>query len=290
MTPLIETVIPPRVRELGGHEIRRVLPFRERRSVGPFIFLDQFGPMALIDGHSLDVAPHPHIGLSTVTWLFSGAMTHRDSLGSVQVIRPGEVNLMTAGRGIVHSERTSDAGNPTGATLAGAQTWLALPLAHEEMAPAFAHHGAEELPEIEGEGAWIKVILGGMFGRRSPVVALGEPAYAECRLAAGARLAAPAADMEEFAACVVSGALRIEDRDFPPGTLVVFRPGADAILSAQEPTRLLLLGGARLDAPRQLWWNFVSSSRDRIEAAKADWRAGRFDRVPGDDDFIPLPE
>lgn len=286
----IETIIPPRVRALGGHEVRRVLPSRLRRTVGPFIFLDQFGPLELVGARALEVPPHPHIGLATVTYLFSGAMTHRDSLGSVQVIRPGEVNLMAAGRGVVHSERTSDAGNPDGATLSGVQTWVALPRANEEMAPTFAHHGAAELPEIEGDGAWVKVILGSLFGRRSAVIAFGELAYAECRLEVGARLSAPTAEMEECGACVVSGRMLVDGQSFTPGMLAVFKPGAEVTISADAPTRLMLVGGARLDGPRHVWWNFVASSKDRIEAAKADWRAGRFAKVPGDDDFVPLPD
>jgi redox-sensitive bicupin YhaK (pirin superfamily) len=286
----IEIVIPPRTRDLGGYEVRRVLPFRERRMVGPFIFLDQFGPLELINGRSLEVAPHPHIGLATVTYLFSGTMMHRDSIGSVQPIRPGEVNWMTAGRGIVHSERTSDAGNPDGTILYGVQTWVALPKADEESEPSFAHHGAEGLPEIEGGRIKARVILGSVFGRRSPVATQGEPAYADCQLEPGARLVIPTNEMEECGACVISGKLLIGEQSFTPGTMVVFKPGAEVIATTDETTRLMLVGGARVDGPRSIWWNFVSSSMERIEAAKTDWRDRKFPNVFGDDEYIPLPE
>lgn len=288
-TNAIQTIIPPRVRNLGGHEVRRVLPFRERRMVGPFIFLDQFGPLELIDGRSLEVAPHPHVGLATVTYLFSGTMMHRDSLGSVQPIRPGEVNWMTAGRGIVHSERTSDAGNPQGAILYGVQTWVALPKAYEETDPAFAHHGINELPEIDGDGISARVILGSLFGRRSPVVTLGEPVYADCRLDPGTRLEMPTNEMEECGACVISGRLLIGEQQFTPGTMVVFKPGAQVTATTDEPTRVMLVGGARVDGTRYIWWNFVSSSMERIEAAKADWRDHKFPGVPSDNGYVPLP-
>lgn len=289
-TNTIETIIPPRVRNLGGHEVRRVLPFRKRRMVGPFIFLDQFGPLELIDGRSLEVAPHPHIGLATVTYLFSGTMMHRDSLGSVQPIRPGEINWMTAGRGIVHSERTSDAGNPQGAILYGVQTWVALPKAYEETDPAFAHHGIDELPEIDGDGIRARVILGSLFGRRSPVVTLGEPVYADCRLDPGTRFEMPTIEMEECGACVISGRLLIGEQQFTPGTMVVFKPGAQATATTDEPTRVMLVGGAKVDGTRYIWWNFVSSSMERIEVAKADWRDHMFPGVPRDNGYVPLPE
>jgi hypothetical protein len=258
--------------------------------VGPFIFLDQFGPLELIDGRSLEVAPHPHIGLATVTYLFSGMMMHRDSLGSVQPIRPGEVNWMTAGRGIVHSERTSNAGNPQGAILSGVQTWVALPKAYEETDPVFAHHGIDELPEIDSDGVKARVILGSLFGLRSPVVTLGEPVYADCRLDPGALLDMPTNEMEECGACVISGRLLIGEQSFTPGMMVAFKPGAQATATTDEPTRVMLVGGARVDGARYIWWNFVSSSMERIEAAKADWREMRFPHVAGDPDFISLPE
>jgi redox-sensitive bicupin YhaK (pirin superfamily) len=217
-------------------------------------------------------------------------MMHRDSIGSVQLIRPGDVNWMTAGRGIVHSERTSNAGNPQGSILSGVQTWVALPKTDEETDPAFAHHGIDELPEIDGDGVRARVLLGSLFGRRSPVVTLGEPAYADCRLDPGARLDMPTNEMEECGACVISGKLLIGKQSFTPGTMVVFKPGAEVVATTDKPTRLMLVGGARVDGPRYIWWNFVSSSMERIEAAKADWRNRIFPGVLGDDEFIPLPE
>jgi len=240
-------------------------------------------------GRSLEVRPHPHIGLATVSYLLAGKIMHRDSLGTVQPIQPGEVNWMTAGRGIVHSERTSDAGNPPGAELFGIQTWVALPKSHEETPPAFAHHASAELPEMEGEGVWSRIILGNVFGRRSPVTTYGDPVYVDCRLDPGKQVSLPA-EIEERAIAVVSGELKLNQQHFAPGTLVVFTPKAEVVFHADAPTQFILIGGPKLDGPRTVWWNFVASSPDRIEAAKADWREGRFAQVPGDDEFIPLPE
>jgi redox-sensitive bicupin YhaK (pirin superfamily) len=285
----IETVIVPRRRDIGGFDVQRALPSAERGAVGPFVFFDQFGPLQLIHGRSLEVRPHPHIGLATVTYLFAGAIMHRDSLGTVQPIRPGEVNWMTAGRGIVHSERASDAGNPPGAELFGIQTWVALPKAQEEVDGAFAHHGHDELPEIESEGAWTRVILGKIFGSRSPVVTYGDPVYLDCRLQPGARFALPV-EIEERAVSVVSGEIEIDGQRFGPGTLVVLKAKSDVVVRSDISTQFVLVGGPKLDGPRHVWWNFVSSSKERIEAAKADWREGRFPPVPGDNEFIPLPE
>lgn len=285
----IETVIVPSRRDVGGFDVMRALPSAERRAVGPFVFFDQFGPLQLINGRSLEVRPHPHIGLATVTYLFAGKIMHRDSLGTVQSIQPGEVNWMTAGRGIVHSERTSQADNPPGAELFGLQTWVALPKAHEEIEPGFAHHAHAQLPEIAGEGIWSRVILGSCFGRSSPVVTYGDPVYVDCRLDAGARFSLPL-EIEERGISVISGELRTDKQRFAPGTLVVFTPKAQVALTADTASRFVLIGGPKLDGPRIVWWNFVASSRERIEAAKADWRAGRFAPVPGDTEFIPLPE
>jgi len=267
----------------------RALPATERKAVGPFVFFDQFGPFQLMQGRSLEVRPHPHIGLATVTYLFAGRIMHRDSLGSVQPIQPGEVNWMTAGRGIVHSERTSDAGNPPGAELFGLQTWVALPKSHEETAPAFAHHESAELPEMEGDGVWSRTILGNVFGGRSPVVTWGDPIYADCRLDAGRQVDLPV-EIEERAVAVVSGELQVSQQRIATGTLAVFTPKVEVVLHANVLTQFVLIGGPKLDGPRIVWWNFVSSSPDRIESAKADWRAGRFATVPGDEEFIPLPE
>jgi redox-sensitive bicupin YhaK (pirin superfamily) len=257
--------------------------------VGPFVFFDQFGPLQLIDGRSLEVRPHPHIGLATVTYLFAGKIMHRDSLGTVQPIEPGEVNWMTAGRGIVHSERTSDAGNPAGTELFGIQTWVALPKAREEMEPAFAHHACAELPEMEGEGVWSRIVLGNSLGRSSPVVTYGDPVYVDCRLDRGARVSLPV-EIEERAVSIISGGLQIGDRRFSAGTPIVLTPKAEIVLNANSVARFVLIGGPKLDGPRIVWWNFVSSSPERIEAAKANWRFGRFATVPGDHEFIPLPE
>lgn len=286
---MVEDVIKPGRRDAGGFDVQRALPSAERLAVGPFVFFDQFGPLELMPGRSLEVRPHPHIGLATVTYLFAGMIMHRDSLGTAQLIRPGEVNWMTAGRGVVHSERSSRAGNPPGAELFGIQTWVALPKAHEETAPAFAHYSCEELPEIEGEGIWNRVILGAVFGRCSPVAAVGDPVCVDCRLDGGARMALPVA-IAERGVFVVSGQLELGGRRFESGTMAVFTPGSDVVLTADGPARVIFFGGPKLDSPRHVWWNFVSSSRERIDEAKADWREGRFPAVPGDHEFMPLPE
>lgn len=285
----IKTVILPHRHDVGGFDVMRALPSAECRAVGPFVFFDQFGPLQLIEGRSLEVRPHPHIGLATVTYLFAGKIMHRDSLGTVQPIQPGEVNWMTAGRGIVHSERTSDAGNPPGAELFGIQTWVALPKAREEIEPAFAHHERAELPEIAGEGVWSRIILGKCFGRSGPVVTYADPVYVDCRLDRGVRFSLPV-EIEERAVSIVSGGLHIGDRRFNAGALVVFTPKVEIVLTADIATHFVLIGGPKLDGSRIVWWNFVSSSQERIEAAKADWRLGRFAPVPGDPEFIPLPE
>jgi redox-sensitive bicupin YhaK (pirin superfamily) len=217
-------------------------------------------------------------------------MMYRNNLGSVQPIRLGEVNWMTAGRRIVHSERTSDEGNQDGTLLSGVQTWVALPKAYEETEPAFAHHCADQVPGIDGDGIKAKVILGKLFGRRSPVVTLGEPTYADCRLDPSARLVIPTNEMEECGACLISGSLLVGEQRFTPGVMVVFKPGAEVIVTTDEPTRLMLVGGTRVDGARYIWWNFVSSSMERIEMAKADWRDRKLPGVPGDDQFTPLPE
>lgn len=294
MSPLIETVIVTRVRDLvDGFKVRRVLPSARRRMVGPFIFLDQMGPEILSDGRGLDVAPHPHIGLATVTYLFEGELMHRDSLGTVQPIRPGEINWMTAGRGIAHSERTPQEMRRAGSKLFGIQSWVALPQRDEETVPAFAHHGAEELPVLEGEGKRVRLIAGSLYGARSPVLTLSEMFYADITLAGGARLPVPPTH-EERAAYVVEGSVEVarDSGTFEAGQLMVFKPGEEITLAAAEssPARLMLLGGAPLDGPRHIWWNFVSSSSERIDQAKRDWKAGRFAPVPQETDFIPLPE
>jgi len=295
MTPeptLVETVIETRARDLvDGFKVRRALPVARRRMVGPFIFLDQMGPEILKDGRGLDVAPHPHIGLATVTYLFGGELLHRDSLGVVQPILPGEVNWMTAGRGIAHSERTPRELRRTGSELFGIQSWVALPLKHEESEPAFAHHAAAELPFFEGEGKRVRLIAGSLYGARSPVQTLSEMFYADAALDAGARVEVPA-NYEERAAYVVEGSIELPDEagTHGAGRLLVFKPGEPILLKAPEPARLMLLGGEPLEGRRHIFWNFVSSSRERIEQAKEDWREGRFAPVPGETERIPLPE
>ena len=285
----LETVVVPRSSDLGGgFKVLRALPSAGCRMVGPFVFLDQMGPVHLPAGHGLDVRPHPHIGLATVTYLFDGEILHRDSLGSVQPIRPGELNWMVAGRGIVHSERTPPELRGAPLSLAGIQAWVALPASREETAPSFAHHDAAELPVLEEAGLSLRLIAGRLFGAAAPVPTFSEMFYADVRLGDRARLVLPA-EYEERAAYVVEGSVTAGGRAFPAGQLLVFRPGAVLALQALSPARLMLLGGAAMDGPRHVWWNFVSSSRERIEQAKEDWRAGRFAPVPGDDEFIPLP-
>jgi redox-sensitive bicupin YhaK (pirin superfamily) len=288
--PALETVVVPRTRDLGdGFEVRRALPSIERRMVGPFVFLDQMGPAALRAGHGLDVRPHPHIGLATVTYLFDGEILHRDSLGSVRAIRPGEVNWMTAGRGIAHSERTPPEVRRAPSRLFGLQTWVALPKDREEAEPAFVHHGAADLPLVEGEGKRLRVVLGAVYGARSPVAVFSEMFYVDARLDPGARLELPAAH-EERAVYIVEGRVALAGESFDAGRLLVLKPGAALTVAAETAARLVFLGGEPMDGPRRLWWNFVSSSAERIEQAKDDWRNGRFATVPDDPEFIPLPE
>ena len=285
----IELTIEPRPRDIGGFEVLRLLPVAQRRSVGPFVFLDQMGPATLAAGTGMDVRPHPHIGLATVTYLFDGEILHRDTLGSVQAIRPGEVNWMTAGSGIAHSERTPAELRGGGMNVFGIQSWIALPKAKEEVDAAFFHHPVADLPTIEGEGKRIRVIAGAAFGARSPVATYSETLYCDGALEAGARLDLPR-EHAERAILPVSGRLRIAGHDLGLGTLLVLRAGEAVTVEAAEPARFMLLGGEPLDGPRHMWWNFVSSSKERIDQAKADWKAGRFGQVPGESDFIPLPE
>lgn len=286
----IETVIVPRARDLGGFEVRRALPAAGRQMVGPFIFFDQMGPAELPIGSGIDVRPHPHIGLATVTYLFEGEIMHRDSLGTEQVITAGALNLMTAGRGIVHSERTPPNVRLSPSRLYGIQAWAALPNANEEAAPAFVHHPAEALPRIEGEGKRVRVIMGELYGRRAPAEFPHPCFYAEAVLAPGAVLPLDA-DHDERAVFVVAGEIDIAGQSFAAGRLLVFKPGDRISILANSQARLMLLGGEPMDGPRHIWWNFVSSSEDRIRAAKEDWKARRFEIVPGDNaEFIPLPE
>ncbi|AZV23112.1 MULTISPECIES: pirin family protein [unclassified Mesorhizobium] len=286
----IELMVIPNAKDIGGFQVRRALPTAKRRLVGPFIFFDRMGPAILRAGQALDVRPHPHIGLSTVTYLFDGKIRHRDSLGTEMVIQPGDVNLMTAGRGIVHSERTPEELRGAPMSVSGLQTWLALPDDKEEVAPVFENTGALRLPEIDAEGVNGRLIIGDFQGLRSPVRADSETLYADLRLAPGASVKIPA-DAEERAIYTLEGEVSISGDVFPAERLLVFRPGDEIVVSSQTGAHFMLFGGASLGSKRYIWWNFVSSSKERIEQAKQEWKTGRFDIVPGDEEeFIPLPE
>lgn len=287
----IEHLIIPRTSDIGGFSVRRALPSSRRRLVGPFIFFDRMGPAILRPGEALDVRPHPHIGLSTVTYLFDGEIRHLDSLGTEKVIRPGDINLMTAGRGIVHSERTPDnlRGHPL--SMSGLQTWLALPDDREEIDPSFHHTEKDQLPVIADGGVTGRVVIGSFEGLTSPVKSFTDTLYVDLQLEPGATFPFGAAH-EERAVYILSGSLIVAGDRFAQDQLLVFRPG-DAITleAAEKGCHLMLFGGAALDSKRYIWWNFVSSSKERIEKAKEEWRTGRFDIVPGDEEeFIPLPE
>ena len=287
----IDTIIIPRARDLGGLEVRRALPSTQRQMVGPFIFFDQMGPADFVLGEGLDVRPHPHINLSTLTYLFDGEVLHRDSLGTEQIIRPGAVNLMTAGKGIVHSERMDDAYKSRGAELFGLQTWLALPEDKEEIDPAFYHHEKQALPIIEDGKAQARLVVGSAWGERAPVPTYSDTLFADVSLAPKGQIPI-GAEHEERAIYTVTGTVRIGNEDFEPGQLLVLRP--DEALTVKNPgpeqARFALLGGATMKGPRYIWWNFVSSRKERIEQAKEEWKKGRFDSVPGDEEeFIPLP-
>jgi redox-sensitive bicupin YhaK (pirin superfamily) len=285
----IETIIVPRARDLGGFEVRRALPSAKKQMVGPFIFFDQMGPAEFLTDQGIDVRPHPHIGLSTVTYLFSGEVYHRDSLGTELPIAPGAVNWMTAGKGIVHSERTSDEARRNGQNLFGIQTWVAMPEKYEEIEPDFEHQTAGSLPVLKDQNVETRIIVGQMYGQKSPVKTYSDMFYASAELQPGGVLPLDA-DHEERAVYVVSGEVEISGDRFEGGRLLVFRPGDRITIRANTATRLMLLGGEPMDGPRHIWWNFVSSSKERIDQAKEDWRQGRFDTVPGDEeDFIPLP-
>lgn len=292
----IETVIVPRARDIGGFEVRRALPSAKRQMVGPFIFFDQMGPAEFLTGEGIDVRPHPHIGLGTVTYLMKGRLHHRDSLGTDQWIEPGAVNWMLAGQGITHSERTDGEVRRAPHTLFGLQTWLALPKGQEEEAAAFAHVGREELPELQGEGKEVRLILGHAWGEKVGLKMPSEVFYADARLAPGAAIPLPD-DHEDRGVYVLEGEVSCGGQVFEAGRMLVFRPGDRVSVKAGSAgARIMLLGGATMDGPRFIWWNFVASSRERIEAAKEAWRAGdwqhgRFRLPPGDDaEFIPAPD
>ena len=282
-------IIAPRVHDLGGFQVRRAVPSIQARSIGPFVFVDHMGPAVFEPGHGIDVRPHPHIGLATVTFLWAGTISHRDTLGSIQDINPGDVNWMTAGRGIAHSERTPSALRAGEHPLHGMQTWVALPLADEETAPAFHHHPASTLPQLRRDRAWLRIVAGRAFGQQSPVRVFADTLYVAIDLEPGGELAIDDSHAER-ALYLLEGQTQLDGASLPEKHLVVLDPGSRPRLRALTPVKAMLRGGEPLDAPRHLWWNFVSSSRDRIEQAKQDWLDGRFGKVPGDDEFIPLPE
>ncbi len=292
----IETVIVPRARDLGGFEVRRALPAPKRQMVGPFIFFDQMGPAEFLPSRGMDVRPHPHIGLATISYLYRGRMHHRDSLGTDKWIEPGAVNWMVAGNGITHSERTDDETQREPMPFFGIQTWVALPDAQEDAPASFEHVGKDALPFLEAEGKQVRLILGDAYGERAPVEVASEMFYADAVLQAGAAIPLPD-NHEDRGAYVVEGSVEVAGQTYDTGQMMVFRPGDNLSLKAgPKGARLMLLGGATLPGPRYIWWNFVASSRDRIDAAKEAWRAedwahGRFQLPPGDDqEHIPLPE
>ena len=292
----IETLIIPRARDLGSFEVRRALPAPKRQMVGPFIFFDQAGPAEFVTGQGVDVRPHPHIGLATVTYLYGGEFQHRDSLGSDQVILPGAVNWMVAGRGVTHSERTSAVTRKAPHSLFGIQTWVALPEASEEIAPSFEHHAKATLPEFDAGGARLRLILGRAYGQAAPARVFSDMFYADVELRPHALFPLPD-DQEDRGIYVIAGSIGVAGQDFASGRMIVFRP-RDKISVAAGPggARFVILGGETLAGPRYIWWNFVSSSKERLEEAKqewrrADWGKGQFDLPPGDrDEFIPLPD
>ena len=285
---VIDLLIEPKTRDLGGFTVRRTLPDKRRQRVGPFIFFDHLGPAEFQPGTGVDVRAHPHIGLATITYLFEGEILHRDSLGCVQPIRPGAVNWMTAGRGIVHSERTTEAVLASGQRVHGLQTWVALPLDAEETEPTFQHYPAGDIPAVSIDGADIRVVLGTAFGVSSPVATRSETLYVEVNLEPGQSVALP--DAEELAVYVVEGSVAINREFVDAGVLAILQSGSSGKVSARTQAKIMFAGGDALEGERIIWWNFVSSSRERLERAKEDWRMQRFDTVPGETDFVPLPE
>lgn len=288
---LVETLVVPRTSDLGdGVTVRRALPSAQRRTVGPFVFLDEMGPVSFKPGAGMDVRPHPHIGLSTVTYLYEGAMMHRDGAGHVQEIRPGEVNWMTAGRGIVHSERSPDVQRAAGQRLSGLQLWVGLPSQHEETNPGFVHYGLDAQPTVEGEGVCAQVVAGSLFGKTSAVKTLSPLFFGDITMKPGTTVVIPA-EYEERAAYLSRGTVEVDGQTYQPGQLIVFAAGQPVAIRAVDDVRFAILGGEPLDGPRFVWWNFVSSSKDRIEQAKEDWKRDRFNQtVPGDEtEYISLP-
>lgn len=292
----IAQIIAPRRRDLGGFEVARVLPYMKQRSVGPFVFFDHLGPAVFAPGQGIDVRPHPHIGLATVTYLFEGDFMHRDSVGSIQLIRPGDMNWMTAGNGIVHSERTTPEARASGHRIHGIQSWVALPKGAEFGAPKFTHHPASILPTVNKPGVRLRVIAGAAFGVTSPVEVLSPTIYVDVALDAGGELTIPA-EYQERAIYTVDSPIKIDGEDLPALQMAVLAPDKTVTITATTPARVMVLGGAPLDAARQMWWNFVSSDDAEMEKAKADWArapeenwTGRFKMPPGEHEFIPLPE
>jgi redox-sensitive bicupin YhaK (pirin superfamily) len=283
------SLVEPRTRDLGDLTVRRVLPSMPHKMVGPFIFLDHMGPEAFPAGRGIDVRPHPHIGLATVTYLFEGEIVHRDSVGSVQPIAPGDVNWMTAGRGIVHSERTAPELRRTGPRVHGIQTWVALPRASELAEPAFRHHPKAALPRVSAAGAEMRVIAGTAFGKRSPVAVFSPTLYVAAELEAGSAFELDA-EHEERGIYAVEGEVSVAGAAVPPQHLAVLEGRATVQVRAATRARVMLLGGARMDGDRFIWWNFVASARELIEEAKQRWREQRFPRVPGETEFVPLPD
>ena len=283
------TVIEPNAHDLGGFSVRRVLPQLRARRVGPFVFFDHMGPAVFAPGQGMDVRPHPHIGLATVTYLFDGAIEHRDNLGNVQTIRPGDVNWMTAGRGIVHSERTPGVERAAGQYMHGIQTWVALPKDAEEAAPEFHHHAAASLPAWESQGVRLRLVAGEAFGYRSPVHTFSRLFYVAVEFPAGGSLVVPAEHIER-AVYATDAPLTVGGVELAVAHMAVLPAGMDVEIRAAQPARVILCGGDPLDGDRHLWWNFVSSSRDRIDKAKADWASMRYAPIPGETEFIPLPQ
>jgi redox-sensitive bicupin YhaK (pirin superfamily) len=288
--PFLDMIIIPRTNDIGGFEVHRALPFRNKRMVGPFIFWDQMGPGEFLTGQGIDVRPHPHIGLSTVTYLFDGTLDHKDSLGTAMRIEPGDVNVMTAGSGIVHSERTGQDIRQHDSSLYGIQSWIAQPKS-QELGDCFFHHtGKSDLPVFEDKGVKGRVILGEYQGVQSPVPLQWDTLYVDMGMEAGAQCLIPAR-AEERALYVVEGDIEIHSIAYPHGQMLVLHPGEALTVRAKSPVRLMLLGGATMDGPRHIWWNFVASDKQRLQQAKKDWKEGRFATIPGDNkDFIPLPD
>jgi redox-sensitive bicupin YhaK (pirin superfamily) len=288
LDPVVETVVGPRLRSLEGLTVNRVWPTARRRLIGPFIFLDHMQPIGLPAGRGFDVPPHPHIGLATVTYLFEGELMHADSLGIRQPIRPGDLNWMTAGRGIAHSERSTDSERSRPSRLHGMQAWVALPRAVEQQPPRFEHVGADALPRFAVDDARLTLIAGAAFGRSAPVATASPLFYFEARIESGGVLELPA-DLGERGVYLVEGEIEIDGEPYGAGRMLVLKASRSCRIEARANTRLMLLGGEPLDGERLIWWNFVASDAASIEAAKADWSAGRFPAVPGDPELMPLP-